>query len=260
MENKMKEALENQKAVPFCLLALVTLLALGLLSGCCQEPVDSDIGTDSIHAAMLLKCTEDGTTSVETVLSVSEGIGADIYLTGGDELIATANGQSQTLTEEKLLFNVVRYVTEFDFDDPGAEFTISLERPNYTPAPNSHVTLPERIAIQTPQPDESFTHEESITLAWEPSGTPDEVNVQFAMSCRSGDESSAGTRYFTVADSGSASYTVEDLLSGQELGANASCDVTITLARQKSGSLSPEYRGGKIVSRRESSVSVEIVP
>ncbi len=236
---------------------------MGLLSGC-QEPIDSDIGTDSIHAAMRLTSTGDGTTRVVVTLSASGSVGTDILLVQGDRLVAVANGQSQPLMEDQRWPHIVRYFTVFNFDDPGMLVTISFERgtqhSHYVSAPNSNIVLPENIAILAPQSGETFTRQESILVSWEPSGGSEEIAIQFTTTCQSGDDFSSGVRYFTVSDSGSESYAVEDLLSEQDVDANATCTADIMLVRETTGSLAAEYKGGTIVARREASVSVEIAP
>jgi hypothetical protein len=238
----------------------VVVLTLGLLTGCCEEPIDSDIGTDSIHADMLLTCA-DNSTEVRVKLSSSQSTGADIYLSQGDELIATANGQSQTLAEEQLLFNVVQHTTTFDVDDPGTQVTISFERSNYVSAPNSTILLPEHLTIQTPQPGQTFTRQDNIPLSWDPSGTPEEIDVQFTVTCHAGNDTSSRTRYFTTGDSGSTAYAIADLLSEwEDLDASATCTADITLTRRTTGSLDPAFRGGGIVAQRADTVSVEIAP
>lgn len=254
--------LGNRKINQLYLSVLVVVLALGLVSGCRPGPVDSDIGTDSIHASMLLRCIGDGTTRVEVELSVGGASGPHIYLAGGDRLIAVANGQSQLLVEERDWPNIVRHLTAFQFDDPGTQVTISLERPNpdYVPAPNSHVTVPESITIQTPQSDENFTHLDDITVSWEPSGGSQEMAIEFEITCQDDQDVSSRSRRYAVSDSGSETYLVDDLLSGWSLGANASCTAEITLMRETIGSLSAEYRSGGIAARRDASVSVIITP
>ena len=249
----------NYKIHRLCAAVLVAITALGLLSGC-QEPIDSDIGTGSIHAAMLLTSTGDGTTRVVVTLSSSSGVGADIFLTDSDGLVATANGQSQSLREERLWPRIIRYFTVFDFDDSGTEVTVSFERSNYVPAPDSTIVLPAEIVIQTPQAGETFARQESITVSWEPAGGSDQIAIKFATLCQSDDDYSSDSKSFTVSDSGSVSYTVEELLSEQDVDASATCTTDITLKREVTGSLSAEYKGGTMIARREASVSVKIAP
>lgn len=237
------------------------VFALSLLAACCQEPIDSDIGTDSIHADMRLTCAGDGTTDVAVTLSSSHAVGADLYLTEDDELIATANGESKSLTEKKGWLNNVQHLTTFDFDDPGTEVAIAFERANYEPALNSSVLLPEYLTIETPQPDDAFSRQDTIPLSWTPCGTEGEIEIQFYFVCGSGDETIALSPQFVVSDSGSASYEVADLLSGaDDLDADATCTADIVLTRRTTGSISPEFRGGTITAQREDSISVEITP
>jgi hypothetical protein len=248
----------NCRVGRLCQFALDIASVAILLTGCkCAAPVDSEVGTDSIHVYMVLQCAEDGTTSVRVELSVGGPLGSDIYLTGGDELEVTANGQSQKLEREDTWLNQVFYNGTLDTDEPGTEVTISFERPNHTSALDSCVTLPANIAIQMPQAGETFTRGDEITVSWEPSGGPGEVAIEFATICRGGQESYSKTTSYTASDSGSAAYPVASLLD-ESLEGNEVCDVTITLMRETTGSISAEYKSGEIVARRNAVVAVEI--
>jgi hypothetical protein len=252
--------LNNHRVNRWCQFMLVLVLALGLLSGCkTEKPVNSNVGTDSIHAYMLLQCVQDGTTSVKVELSVGGALGPAIYLVEGDELKAATNGHSQQLERKDAWPNRVFYIATLDTDDPGTQVTVSFERPGYTPAPDSSVVLPEDIVIQRPQAGDAFSREDEITVSWVPSDGTQELSIMFNMTCKEGP---GGSLSYAVSDAGSATYSVASLLR-EGLG-NETCDTpieaTITLMREATGSLSAEYKSGKIVAQREVSVSVKITP
>jgi hypothetical protein len=251
----------TRKTEQLYLSLLAVVLVLALLSAC-TPPVDSDIGTDSIHASMDLKCIGDGTTTVDVILSAGGASGADIYLTNGDRLNVTANGQSQLLAEERDWPYTVRYLAALDIDDPGTLVQISLERsgPDYISAPNSTVTLPDNIMIQSPQPDEVFNRLRNIFVSWEPSGVSDEMIIKFDITCTADQDVSGRDLSYPVSDSGSDTYRVDDLLNEWELADNASCTAEVTLTRLNIGSLSAEFRSGEITAQREASVLINITP
>jgi len=209
---------------------------------------------------MLLDCVGDGTTRVEVQLSAGGASGPDIYLVGGDRLVVAANGESHTLVEDRDWPNIVRYITALDVDDPGAQVAVSFERPNHVPAPDSHVVLPERITIQSPQSNQTFGRGDSITVSWDPSGTSDPMGIQFDVTCRDDGDVSSRFLTYSVADSGTKDYDVDDLLSEWSLGQNANCTAEIILVRSTRGSVSAEYRSGTIAAERRTSVSVGITP
>jgi hypothetical protein len=238
----------------------ITVLILSLVSGCRDKPVGPEIATDSIYASMHLECVGDGTTGVKVVLSVSGSSGPHITLDGNNKLGVEANGQYQLLAEEEDWPNKVHHLAALGVDDPGTEVTIPFERTNYASALDTKVVLPEDIVIQSPQTDETFTRQGDITVSWDPSGVSQEMSISFDISCRDDGDIRSEVKNYAVSDSGSETYSVEDLLSGLSLGSGASCTVKITLVRTTTGSLSTEYRGGSIVAQREASVSVKTAP
>jgi hypothetical protein len=206
---------------------------------------------------MHLECTGDGSTEVETKLWISS---SNLKLTGGDTLKVTSGGQSQLLIEEENLFNVVRHVATLSLDDPDMPVTISFERPNHVDALDSQVALPEYVEIQNPQPGDTFSYQENIRIDWMPSGVSQNLDVHIAKSCESGGTPTSATQYRYTSDIGTASYPVQDLLTQEERDAGATCDVTITLTREVSGTVSSEFESGTIIAQRIASVTVEIVP
>lgn len=240
---------------------IAVVLGLVLISAC-TPPVDSDIGTDSIHASMDLRCIGDGTTTVEVQLSTGGASGADIYLTNGDKINVTANGQSQLMVEERDWPYSVRYLAALEIDDPGTLVQISLERSdtNYSSSLNSTVTLPDNIMIQTPQSDETFNRLRNIIVSWGPSGVSDMMIINFDITCTADQDVSGRDLSYPVSDSGSEEYLVGDLLNEWELVDNASCTAEVTLTRLNIGSLSAEFRSGEIIAQRDVSVMINITP
>lgn len=244
----------------FWFLMIGAILVSGLLSGCkCAAPVDSDVGTDSVHASMILKCAGDGTTDVQVELSVGGTFGSAIYLIGGDELEVTTDGHSQSLRRRDGLFNQIFYQATLETEAPGTQVTVSFTRQNYTSAPDSRVILPEDLAIQAPQANDVFSQEDDLTVSWTPSSGDEEVTINFFATCTGGQESHVKDTTYTVSDSGSVTYPVASLLDTQ-LGEDEACDVTITLVRESVGTLSTAYKGGSITAQREAAVAVKITP
>lgn len=249
----------NRKGYQLRLFVLVLVSVLSLLAGCCPPPIDSNIGTDSIYASMQLYSPGDGSTSVEVRLSASEG-GANIYLASGDELKVLVGGNT-TLLQRRDFGNSVTYTGRLNTDAPGTDVTISLERgpdSSHPSAPDSYISLPDAITIQAPQSGATFTEADEIVVSWEPSGVSSTMPIDFKITCQNGTATHITSSY-NPADDGSETYPVASLL-GRSLGEGESCDVTITLTRKTTGTVSAVYQDGEIVATREETVSVKITP
>jgi len=160
------------------------------------------------------------------------------------------------LREVKEFLGRVYYNTRFNFDHPGTRITISFERPNHTPAPDSSVNLPESLEVLGPEPGTNFTRQDDITVSWRPPGP---TGIGFEGTCHNGKSVSFRKNY--VGNPGPETYSATYLLSGiANLDPYAVCTTKITLVRSTTGMLSGQYKGGAITARREASVSVNIAP
>ena len=241
-----------------CLLIMITCL----ISACTPDPIDSDIGTDSIYASIELRCVGNGLTMVDVTLSAGGRSGSDIYLINGDMLKVSANGQTQILVEDRDRSKIVRHLGTIPSDDPGTVVNISFERPSpiYVSALSSSIALPEEIEILSPQHDSSFDQQSTINITWEPVNISQEINITFKITCRNDQEVSSRRRSYTVNDSGSSAYSVSDLLNDWEIGANSICSADIVMIRETIGSVAAEFKDGEIRAERESIVTISINP
>jgi len=209
---------------------------------------------------MSVRAYDNGITDVEVNLSVGNRSGADVYLIGSDRLMAEADGQSQLMAEEQDWPNTVRHLAAFDVNDPGTQITISFERSDYTPAPDSHVDLPETITFNSPEENATLAPHDDLTVSWEPSGVSDAIHIRIDTTCSFNEGSQSVQANYTVADSGSETYSVDDLLGEWEREAGETCTTNIKLERENKGAVAAEFRGGTIVALRDASVSIKIAP
>lgn len=247
----------NKGSVYLCVSMFVAIV---LVSGCQPTVPAKDIATSSIYPIMLLESTGDGTTSVSVELFVGGSNGTRISLDGEDKLVATFNNQSQQLEAKKNLLGVVSYVTRLDFDVPGTQITLTLERSDQTSDIVSNVEIPEGIKILEPVPGANFTHQDDITIVWEPSG---DMNITIERVCEGGQPIQLTGNYVSnsnnLRDPNSWTYSISSLL-GNDPNQNATCVLTMTLVRSVLGTLANEYIGGEISAQRDVSVSVNIIP
>ena len=237
---------------------LVTLLILFLVGCKCVDKAVSSGGIDtaSWYADIQVQAIENQTT-VDIHLKHEKESGSVINLESIDELHVTAGGTTKILREFLNGSNCCWYRAIFDVGAPGTEFNIALQRQQKTPAPNSFVTLPDGLTMTSPTPNQIFSRDGDLTVAWEPSMPAKNLSVNFAFAC--GDHHFQGL-IETVNDTGSRPYQVADLTSNWNSVGEVSCNVTITLTRENTGSLDNNYRNGRIVARRTATVSVVIQP
>ena len=104
-------------------------------------------------------------------------------LVSGDVLKASFGDESKTM-ERNNLGSMVWYVSNFLGDAEGSEFNISFERDSDDNAPDSKVTLPARFDITVPSEGDTFSIlADKIDIAWDNSGTDDEMHIMLSGDC-----------------------------------------------------------------------------
>lgn len=162
--------------------SLVVVGALGLLLvGCSKETTSSsNIKTGGIAALTDVYADTDTTATVHVELKVG-GSSSNTYigLDNGDQLIATAGGETKTLTTTD---DVGVYEARFSGVGAETEFSLVLERPNDTTASDNSGTLPPPFTIDKPSNDLS-RKDDDLKVTWSPSGTDDGMDFEFSGSC-----------------------------------------------------------------------------
>ena len=141
----------------------ITVLLSQLIA--CSETDSTDVRTSGIRAEIDVVAQGDGETTVTANLEVGSGgfFSTDLELAGGDTLTATAFDLTQPLSKVSELFTFF-YRTTFSQDTDGSEFTVSLDRPNDTSAPDSSVTLPAGFSLQMPAANVEINHVAAVRL------------------------------------------------------------------------------------------------
>jgi len=161
------------------------LVAFGLLSllvvGCSKETTSSsNIKTGGIAALIDVYADTDTTAKVHVELRVG-GSSSNTYigLDNGDQLIATADDQTKTLTTTDDVG-----VYEASFSGVGAEsaFSVVLDPPHDTTAPDNSGTLPPPFTLDKPRDDLSRKNDE-LEVTWSPSGSDDGMDFKFDGDC-----------------------------------------------------------------------------
>lgn len=229
------------------------LALCGVLAGGCAQTDSSDLLTSGIYAALTASTTGDGTTHVSATLFV----GSPIYLnfvnvSGDDRLVATHQGQQQTMIETELL-NVVGYHAQFQGDEEGLEFQIAFQRRVDAGAPSSRATLPAKFTMD-PLPT-SASRAAPITLSWSPAPTADLMRWEAKGDCietaTDGIQGDPGT---FVIPGDTIKKRMGEMVADQ-------CEITVTLTRARLGQLDPGYgKGGVVQGQQVRSATMLSVP
>lgn len=245
------------------------LLVAFTISACTVESeTDSEnIKTSGIHAEISTVSSGDGNTGVSTRLTVGSGgvFSTNLNLTGGDTLSATDGVSTTVLQKDKDWYTgQIFYRAILAGDTADTQITVALTRPNDTDAPNSVVAIPYSPDIIVPSDGDTLTQGENITVTWDNTNSTLPINLDFDFYCTlsGGKFSSFDVTKANIANTpGSISYSIASLLGNLTLKSGESCTAKITISRQKSGTLDPNYgEGGSISAIQHRNVSVTIGP
>lgn len=268
-EEVNKESLSQGWGVPHMKLSTTIKTSILLnclaLAGCTAETDSENVDTSGIRAEIHAVAAGDGNTGISTQLTVGgDGYFAtNISLTGGDSLTATSGGTTTTMLKDKNWFTGdIFYLATLPGDATDTKFTVSFTRVKFTDAPDSSVLLPYAPALTGPSNGASFTQAASITVSWDNNISDLPVNLEFDFNCNLAAGGSAfNTVKSNVANTGTISYSVTSLLGNLTLTGSESCSAKITISREKSGTLDPNFgEGGLITAIQYRSVSVTINP
>jgi len=208
----------------------------------CGSTSSENVKSQGISARINVNANNN-TTTVDTTLTVGSPFGTNLVLGGADSLRATARGVTQTLTKSQSLF-VTSYTTTFNFNVPGTEVVVALDRPNDQSCPNSRVLMPDPFSVTSPSPDQAFTSQSTIPVNWTPAGpATGNVEVNFATTCGTVSRSVTSTS----ANTGTMLVPVTSVLPTESYNTAQACTCDIEISRTANGTLDPNYgEGGSI--------------
>lgn len=244
---------------------LMCIATLTLISGCGGSAESEDIRTPGIHAEFKVTANGNGSTNVSADLEVGSGgiLGAtDLSLSGNDTLSATSDTVTKPLDKETDFLGEITYETTFSGDAEGTQFVIAFEREGDTSAPNSYVSLPEPLVVNSPVTDDRFDFDEDITLTWEASFNSDELRVQTQSECPIAGGSSFSGSSFTTVDDGSFTISALEALGSahDDSPSQSICEVKIIIRRVNIGHLDPNFgEGGSIEGVQKRTIEISVV-
>ena len=149
----------------------------------CSAVKSGDIATSGIHADFSAISSGDGTTAQAILRAGDAQSTTYVNLEGGDELTATAEDETVSLTEVNL-GELYAYVGALAAQEPGAVFTFAFNRTVEDSAPESTATMPESFLLTSPLADTVFSRAaDPLTVTWDPSGSTDTMEVGLHSEC-----------------------------------------------------------------------------
>lgn len=195
-----------------------------LLLSACTETVDSkDIRTSGISAQITATATSDAATTVITELKVG-GPSSNTYvdLSGGDRIFASADGKRLEMEAQ----GTGTYQVDFNITAADTEFIVDLQRDEDDDAPASKGQLPAPFSFQVP--NMSTSRAQNLTITWAPSGSMDDMTLEFAGTC-------IFNRTVDVpGDTGSHEISAGTLASTNP-DKPETCDITVEMKRTRKG-------------------------
>ena len=227
------------------------------ISGC-GSTSSENVKSQGIFARIVVKA-DNGSTRVDTTLTVGSSRGTALVLGGTDSLKATAGGVTQAFTKSQGIFGDVSYTTTFNFNVPGTEVVVSLERPQDTSCPNSRILMPDPFAITAPSPGQSFTSQGTIGVNWTPAApAAGTIDISFSTRCTAANGTPVyRNRTFTTPDTGTMSIPAASVLPVESYNTAQPCTSDVELSRTATGTIDPNYgEGGSITGSQVRTVPI----
>lgn len=216
--------------------------------------VDSDnILTSGMYADIEARATGNGITTVSATLFLEDPLELNfIELTGDDQLIASFGTQEKVMNET-IILNIVGHHADFQTDLEDDEFVVSFERSVDNGAPESIVTLPAPFNIVPPPASNSRAA--VLDIDWQPADTLDLMSWTATGTCidLATDELDR--------DVGTVQIPGNTFKKKQGTNIPDSCDVTLTLSRERLGTLDRGFgEGGEVTGEQVRTITFMSTP
>jgi hypothetical protein len=237
-------------------LFLRACLVTTLSSAACTTLQSSDLKTSGISAHMQVTADGSGATNVSATFNVDNNSTDYVDLTAGDTAAATVAGQTRTMSRSST-FGIISYETSFTGQDAdGTLYTIALNRMSDVSAPSSTCTLPKPFNITAPTANTTASRAADLLVTYDAPGTQDTMSWQASGSCIQG---ILGGN--VAGDSGSFTIAKNSLLPVAPSSAASTCQMQITLTRQRPGQLDTHFGGGgAILASQQRTVTFNTAP
>jgi hypothetical protein len=232
-------------------IAVVTSGFIALLG--CSAIESEDLLTSGMYADVVVTADGEGTSDVLATLRAGGALSTTFVELTGDDVLTVTLAEETVIMNEISLGNLNSFVAEFQTDEPGIDYTISLERSLDEGAPSTVIRLPAAFVVDAPTISEFARSTEDLTVTWTPSDSGDNMRVTLDGDCflLRVDDLSGDPGTWTLAGG-----LLED--TGTE---STNCEADITIERRLLGVLDPNYsEGGSATGVQQRTVSIESTP
>ncbi|MBS2027018.1 MAG: hypothetical protein JST54_03855 [Deltaproteobacteria bacterium] len=235
------------------------LVAAMFFFAACTDVSSTNIRTGGMTARIRVTAVGNGTTNASATINVGSSLTDFVELQSTDTLKATVGTSSQVMAESKVL-GAISYLTSFTGQDAaGTQYTIALQRgASDTSAPSSTCTLPQPFTITAPASSgTNFSRgTQDITVTYTGSGQPEPLAWTATGDCIQAASASIS------ADTGSFIITKGTLRAANSAdgGSAESCQVTVSVTRDRAGTLDPAYGGGSTVCSQARTFTITSAP
>ena len=240
--------------------AFIGLVALipgccGMCGMCSDSTKSSNVRTSGVNAQMTVVSGESGPTQVSVRVRVG-GTFSNTFLTiaDGDALTADNGTDTVTLASVRGLIAPPSNDGALPTDSGGRTITVKFVRPHDVSAIASTVVMPAGLAFASPRVGERFdSAHPKVVVTWSP---PSSDPLEWSLRGGCVDDKSG----LEAVDTGRVEVTLTAAhdADGGRLGP---CDVTVRLARTRSGKLDPAFgEGGSFVATQERDRIIHFTP
>lgn len=209
---------------------------------CSDSTKSSNVRTSGVNAQMTVISGESGPTQVSVRVRVG-GTFSNTFLTlaDGDALTADNGTDTVSLAPVTGLIHAPSNDGVLPTDSGGRLITVKFVRPHDTSALASTVVMPLGFAFASPRVGEAFdSAHPKVVVLWSPP-VSDPIEWSFRGGCI---DDKSGTE---AVDTGRLEATLV-AARDRDGGLSGPCDVTIHLARSRTGKLDPAYGEGGVIS------------
>lgn len=227
-------------------------VALAGLTGCLTSP-STNLGTAEFTAHIVGLSEGAGSTEVSTALQLDATTYVD--LKSPDTLTASSRGEARAMVRSNVL-GLIRYSTAFSGDGEDKAINVALKRSTgRVSAPASGVSMPAPFQVLAPAGNQAFSRQNDfVDVAWSNAGKPDPMTVAVHGACIVGG-------FFQVDGDAGRFAIPRNTFAPTEKNEAATCPVTITVERKRTGVLDPALGpGGTVAGVQRRAVAIRSAP
>ena len=234
----------------------LTLLGMGAFSLIgCEDVESTKIDTSAMYARFSAVATGDGTTEVLAELRVGGPFGTYVLAEEPEDRLTASRDGVETGPMSRISgpFNEQRYSRRFSTEAVDTTFKVTFERSEKVPAPDSSTTLPAPFVLNAPTEGSTLNRSLSTSISW--FGGTELTNYRVDGECIQTFEGMITPTGPGVTFSLPPNTVMA--VVGREL---ETCTATLTVSRQRMGTVDPAYEGGQFIGSQQRFVRFESAP